>query len=185
MQFYTVHEPPDPPIDRIDRAERLVFIGDRFTSAAVAFGPLWLLANRLWHAFAIYLAALGAVALIVVGAGLNIRWLTLLMGAFNLIVAFEAASLKRWALERKGWHSLGTVSGRTLDECERRFLETWMPDQRMARQLDRGAATSPGMSTVLGSGAGLADLTSSANAARSGRLGLGERRRWLSWRPAR
>ena len=30
MRTYTVHEQPNPPADRIDRAEKLVFIKDGF-----------------------------------------------------------------------------------------------------------------------------------------------------------
>jgi hypothetical protein len=120
MQFYTVHEPPEPPVDRIDRAGSLVFVADRFTPLAVVLGPFWLLANRLWHAFGVYLLALAAVVLVVVATGLSWRWISLMISAFNLFVAFEAASLRRWAMENRGWRTLGTVSGRTLDECERR-----------------------------------------------------------------
>ena len=132
MQFYTVHEPPEPPIDRIDRAGSLTFIGDRYSPQATALGPLWLLANRLWHAFALYLAAVAVIAGVIFLAGLNPRWLLLIVGALNLIIGFEAASLKRWALERRGWRTLGAVSGRSIDECERRFLESWLPGERMA-----------------------------------------------------
>lgn len=181
MQFYTVHEPPEPPVDRIDRAGSLVFIGDKFTPVAVAFGPLWLLANRLWYAFGAYVLALAVVALVVVGAGLSIRWLTLMMGAFNLIIGFEAASLRRWALERQGWKSLGTVSGRTLDECERRFLEGWLPEQRMSREQEFVST----VNALRGTGSGLSGLAAAGATASGGRIDTGARRRWLSWRPAR
>ena len=35
----------------------------------------------------------------------------------------------RWALERRGWRTLGSVSGKTAAECERRFFEAWLPGQ--------------------------------------------------------
>ena len=34
MLTFTVHEPPNPPADRVDRAESLVFIKDGFSWAA-------------------------------------------------------------------------------------------------------------------------------------------------------
>lgn len=182
MQFYTVHEPPDPPVDRIDRADSLTFIGDRFVPAAVVFGPLWLIANRLWHAFAAYAVAFAVVALVVFAAGLNWRWLSLIFSAFNLIVAFEAPSLRRWALERRGWRTLGTVSGRNLDECERRFLESWMPDQRISREQEFIST----VNTLRGAGGGLAGIASAGVGTAGGRIDTGARRRgWLPWRQAR
>lgn len=176
MQFYTVHEPPEPPLDRIDRGSSLVFVGDRFTPLAVAFGPLWLLANRLWHAFGVYLLALAAVALVVAAAGLSWRWITLMISAFNLFLGFEAASLLRWGMESRGWRTLGTVSGRTLDECERRFLETYLNDQRLA-----AGHTSMSRPSSAPSGAGQRLSDAATGDAMGGRLGSG-RRGWLPWR---
>ena len=49
--------------------------------------------------------------------------------ALNVLVGFEADTLRRWALERRGWHTLGTVSGKTATECERRFFDAWLPNQ--------------------------------------------------------
>lgn len=173
MQFYTVHEPPEPPVDRIDRAGSLVFIGDRFTPQAVALGPFWLLSHQLWHAFLAYAGAIALVSLVVFGTGLSWRWITLMIGAFNLILGFEAPSLRRWALERKGWKSLGTVSGRTLDESERRFLETYLADQRIA-SAQAATPSQAGSSFRLASAA--------TGDGMGGRLDGGRRRGWLTWR---
>lgn len=180
MQFYTVHEPPEPPVDRIDRAGSLVFISDKFAPAAVAFGPFWLLGNRLWQAFAAYIAALVVIGFVVIGAGLSWRWLSLMMGALNLFIGFEAASLRRWALERQGWRTLGTVSGKTLDECERRFLEGWLQGQDLPLESQRGQ---PGSAAPTSSG-GLSSLATATPLSSSGRLDA-DRRRWMPWRPAR
>ncbi len=176
MQFYTVHEPPEPPLDRIDRAGSLVFVADRFTPLAVVFGPLWLLGNRLWHAFGVYLLALAAVALVVATAGLSWRWISLMISAFNLFLGFEAASLLRWGMESRGWRTLGTVSGRTLDECERRFLETYLNDQRLA-----AGSSSMSPPSNAPSGAGLRLTEAAGGNARGGRLEPSGRR-WLPWR---
>ena len=182
MQFYTVHEPPDPPADRIDRAERLVFIGDQFMRQAVVLGPIWLLSNRLWHAFAGYVVAVALVALVILAAELNLRWIMLFIGAFNLMIAFEGASLRRWALERTGWRSVGTVSGQTLEECERRFLEDWMPGQRLSREQEFIAT----VSTLRGSGSGFVGAGPVTAAAGTGSTIGGEQKRgWFSWRSPR
>ena len=49
--------------------------------------------------------------------------------ALNLLIGLEADTLRRWALERRGWRTLGSVTGKTAAECERRFFETWLPTQ--------------------------------------------------------
>jgi hypothetical protein len=41
----------------------------------------------------------------------------------------EADTLRRWSLERRGWRTLGTVSGKKTAECERRFFDAWLPAQ--------------------------------------------------------
>jgi Protein of unknown function (DUF2628) len=129
MLTYTVHEPPDPPADRIDRAEKLVFIKDGFSWAAAFFGPLWMIVHRLWWALLGFVLITGSLQLLVRLAGIDQGWVTLAGFAVNLLVGFEADTLRRWALERRGWRMLGAVSGRTYAECERRFFEAWLPTQ--------------------------------------------------------
>lgn len=129
MLTYTVHEPSDPPADRIDRAERLVFIKEGFTWSAAFFGPLWLLAHRLWWA----LLGWGVLAL-GLQAAQKAAFVSETTAGFvalgiNLLLGFEADSLRRWTLQRRGWRMLGTVSGRNAEECERRFFENWLPSQ--------------------------------------------------------
>ena len=51
----------------------------------------------------------------------------------NLIFAYEARDLYRGSLERKGYGLIGIVSGRNLEECERRFLQEWLPEARGQR----------------------------------------------------
>ena len=50
MLTFTVHEPPNPPADRIERADKLVFVKDGFSWMAALFAPLWMLVHRLWWA---------------------------------------------------------------------------------------------------------------------------------------
>lgn len=183
MKFYTVHEPPDAPADRIDRADKLKFVHDGFTPAAVAFGPLWLLANRLWLAFLVYAGVASVVLFAVLTMELSPRWFTLMLGAMNLILGFEGASLQRLALARDGWQQVGQVSGRTLDECERRFFEGFMAEPRMSRQ-DEFVST---VNALRGpAGGGLAAMATGAVTG-EGRIsrapgGGASRGRWLPWR---
>ncbi len=60
MLTFTVHEPPNPPADRIERADRLVFVKDGFSWMAALFAPLWMLVHRLWWALLGYIVAIVA-----------------------------------------------------------------------------------------------------------------------------
>ncbi len=129
MLTFTVHEPPNPPADRVDRAESLVFIKDGFSWIAAIFAPFWLLAHQLWWPLLAFVSLSGGFELIRRLAGLDQRWVGLAVLALCLLVGFEGDTLRRWALERRGWRTLGAVSGKTTAECERRFFDTWLPSQ--------------------------------------------------------
>ena len=129
MLTFTVHEPPDPPADRIDRAEKLVFVKDGFSWAAAVFGPLWMIVHRLWWALLGFVLVMGSLQLMGKVTAVDQRWVGLAAFAINVLVGFEADTLQRWALERRGWRMLGAVTGRSFAECERRFFEAWLPAQ--------------------------------------------------------
>jgi Protein of unknown function (DUF2628) len=143
MLTFTVHEPPNPPADRIERADKLVFIKDGFSWMAALFAPLWLLVHRLWWALLGYVLAVAVLHLLAHLGGLSESSTGLMTFALNLLVGFEADTLRRWALDRKGWHMLGSVSGRTVDECERRFFDGWLPSQPILRRSGNDDAGSP------------------------------------------
>jgi hypothetical protein len=126
---YTVHEPPDPPADRIERAARVEFVKDAFSWGAFLFGPLWLAYKREWIGLGLYFAAVILVSGSLSALGAGPEWTGLGTLALGLVLGFEASSLRRATLDRQGWTELGTVSGRDLAECERRFFEDWLPGQ--------------------------------------------------------
>ena len=139
MRTFTVHEPPNPPADRVDRGEGLVFVKDGFSWAALLFAPLWLLAHRLWLPL---LGYVGVVCVLQAGQWLmagDPEWLTYAMLALHALVGLEAGALREWALDRRGWQNLGAVTGRSLEECERRFMERWLPDQPIIATVDDAA----------------------------------------------
>jgi hypothetical protein len=129
MVTYTVHEPSTPAADRLDRAEGLVFVKEGFTWSAAVFTPLWLIVNRVWWPLVGYIIAMGALEGIRLLGVVPPAWPTLVSLALHILVGFEADTLRRWSLGRRGWTTLGSVSGKNAAECERRFFDHWLPDQ--------------------------------------------------------
>lgn len=138
MKTYTVHEPPGAPADRMDRAELLRFIKDGFDWNVFLFGPLALLWRGLPLAALAYVVAAVTMTFALAAAGADSGWISMVLLALNAIAAYEVGEVQRRALERKGWSVVGSVVGNGQDECERRFLEAWLPREPMIRA--RGGA---------------------------------------------
>ncbi len=132
MTVYTVHEPPDPPADRFDRADALVFVRDGFSWGVALIAPIWLIMRGEWLLLAVYVVAAIALAVVLEAAGASPEWASLMSFALNIFFAFEAGEIQRWILGRRGWRELATVSGRNRDECERHFFEAWLKGEQPA-----------------------------------------------------
>jgi hypothetical protein len=129
LSVFTVYEPPLTSGDRADRAERLVFIKDGFIWTAAIVPAIWLLAKRLWLEFFVFVALATALTWGVEAAGAPTALSVALMVIVQIVLGFEAGALQGAALERRGWRFAGTVADRNRLECERRFLESWLPAQ--------------------------------------------------------
>jgi hypothetical protein len=133
LRVYTVHEPAVPPADRIDRAEALRFVRDGFSWAAALFAPLWMIARGLWLALVIYLVGVVALGSLAYAFGLSDEIRAVVFLALHVLIGFEADEIERWTLSRKGWQTIGSITGDSAIDCERRFLDAWLPDQPMLR----------------------------------------------------
>jgi hypothetical protein len=127
---YSVLEPPEHGRDAADHMERFMFVREGFSFAAFLFGAFWFLWHRLWLAAFGYVAVVAvlAVAMQLVGASYGLRSLTALLLA--LLIGFEASSLWRWTLTRRGWKDRGIVVGEDLETAERRFFSAWISASR-------------------------------------------------------
>jgi hypothetical protein len=126
MSIYTVYEPPLKAHESAPNPERFVFVRDGFSFWAFLLAPWWMLRHRLWLALTGYviLAIALSVALRFAGASTTV---TLIAGAlFSLLVGFEAATLRRFKLSRRGWTNVGIVVGDDLESAERRFFDAWV-----------------------------------------------------------
>jgi hypothetical protein len=126
VDVYTVHEPPQPPVDRIDRAASMVFVRDGFSWGAALFSPVYLAVKGQWLAFVLYFVVAFAAAGALWSVGLLENWFGLTIIGLNIYLGFEASTLERMWLTYRGWREVGTVAGRNLPECERRFFEDWL-----------------------------------------------------------
>jgi hypothetical protein len=126
MSVYTVYEPPLKAHESAPDPERFVFVRDGFSFWAFLLAPFWLLRYRLWLAFIGYV-------IVAIALQFALRWIgasptvTVIVAAlFSLLVGFEAATLRRFTLSRRGWRNVGLVVGDDIDSAERRFFDAWV-----------------------------------------------------------
>lgn len=126
VSVFSVHEPPTGLSDRLDRAEGMLFIKEGFSWGAAIFSPFWLAAREAWLALAGYFVAVAAILGVMAALSAGEGWTGLAIVALHAFVGLEAANLYRRTLDRSGWIDHGTVSGRTEEDCERRFFDIWL-----------------------------------------------------------
>jgi hypothetical protein len=124
--IYTVHEPPNASANRLESAEQLLFVKDGYSWFAALLPVIWLLAKKMWLECAAFAALAGIIVWAFTAAGAPQLGNAILL-AIQIVFGFEAGALYSEALTRRGWRVVGTVSGRNLEDCERRYLEVWLP----------------------------------------------------------
>ncbi|MDX2157319.1 MAG: DUF2628 domain-containing protein [Hyphomicrobiaceae bacterium] len=129
MRTFTVHERPGAHADRMERAEALVFVEEGFSWTAALLTPFWMLANGLWLALLAYLGVAALLQGIVWATGMSQEPASWLVLALHVLVGFEADAIKRWTLKRNGYAMIASVNGQTVEDCERRFFESWLAGQ--------------------------------------------------------
>jgi hypothetical protein len=132
MPAYAVFEPParaNRPL--VEHAARFVFLRDRFSWGAFLLGPLWMIWRRLWLVLIVYLVAIVAIAYAMQRFAIptSAQYIVCLLVA--LLVGMEAPGLRRWTLQRKGWHERGIVVADDLEMAERRFFDAWSRERSL------------------------------------------------------
>ena len=104
------HRCPSTPCTRRARRigapirERFVFVRDGFSFWAFLLAPLWMLRHRLWLVLFGYVICRRAVASrLRAGSARRQRRAIVGTALLSLLVGFEAATLRRWTLARRGW----------------------------------------------------------------------------------
>jgi hypothetical protein len=135
MPVFTVHEPPLRATADLPDPERFVFVRDGVYVWAFLLTPLWMLWRGLWLVFIIYAVFATAVDMAMHYAGFGTGNIILVQLLISLLVAVEAASLRRFSLTRRGWKNIGVVSGDDLEDAERRFYDSWVRATPVEREV--------------------------------------------------
>jgi hypothetical protein len=106
-------------------ADGVVFLREKFRWLALLFGPLWLLWNRLWLAFFVWLIAILVLAAAAYAAGLNEEATAVVMWLPTLIIAFEGTELLRRKLLRRRYRETRVTVAADLEDAERRYFAEW------------------------------------------------------------
>lgn len=162
MTTFTVHAADGDAVTAA-RADRLTFVPEKTSWAALVVPFLWAPWRRLWWAFAAWIAATVAIDLFAarVDAGLA----AVVSIGFAVWFALAGNDLRRWALERRGDRLVGVVEARDEAEAEARFLahladpsrprfgrveETPSPAPERPTSTPRAASPSPAPAPVVG-----------------------------------
>jgi hypothetical protein len=124
VKTYLVFEPAEGGRDAL-AADEVVFLREKFRWLALLFGPLWLLWNRLWLAFFVWLGAVVALAIASYAAGLNEEAAAVVMWLPTLLIAFEGTELLRRKLLRRRYREAVVTVAADLEDAERRYFAEW------------------------------------------------------------
>jgi Protein of unknown function (DUF2628) len=139
MSVYTVHEPPLRATEVLPDPERFVFARDGFYFWAFLLTPLWMIRYRMWLVLVVYVVVAVGLENALYYAGVGTAGIVLVELLLALLIGFEAGTLRRFSLARRGWKNVGVVSGDDLEDAERRFFDAWMH----ATQEPRAAPSAP------------------------------------------
>jgi hypothetical protein len=123
MPVFTVHA----PVSAVRRADsdRFVFVRDGFHFWAFLFGPLWLIAHRLWLMLVAYIVVVAAIIALTVALRISDDARSVVLLIVALLTGYEAANAQRWTLSRGWWRELGVVVADDAEAAERRFFAQW------------------------------------------------------------
>jgi hypothetical protein len=139
MAVYTVHEPPlRTGAGSAPEPERFIFVRDGFAFWALLFGPLWMLRHRMWLVLLGYLVVVAALSVVLHLHGTAAVG-TLVWALLALLIGFEAGTLRRFSLARRGFRNIGLVVGDDLELAERRFFDSWVGRAKPASSASGGA----------------------------------------------
>jgi uncharacterized protein DUF2628 len=143
MPAFAVLEPPGYN-DTAERADRFIFLHERFSLGAFLLGPLWMMWQRLWLELLVYLAGVAAVGYGLYALGVGWPTIIVALSLIQLFLGLEATTLARGMRVRHGWRDGGVVIADDLDLAERRFFDDRVARRSAARAASATAPSNPG-----------------------------------------
>jgi Protein of unknown function (DUF2628) len=137
MTVYTVHGPPPRKNEDAADPARFVFVRDGFYFWACLLAPLWMLRRRLWLVLLLYALVMAATHAALWALGVSAAVTAAVELLIALLVGFEAASMRRWTLTRRGWNNAGIVVAPDRETAERRFFDSWVANSGHANNFGR------------------------------------------------
>jgi len=112
MKVFTVLEAPD------GKTERVVFVAEGFSWAALAFTFFWALWHRMWVVAALLFASTSVITVASNGGLLGSGLAAVLQFGIALLFAFEARALRVASLERAGYRRNGLIQASNSEAAE-------------------------------------------------------------------
>lgn len=135
MAVYSVYLPKAGAVRKI--ADRAVFVREGFSYRALALGPFWLAANRLWRPLFACFVAFALIGAAVAVWSLSLVSALLLVALMDWYLGCEGARMLGAKLERRQYRLADIVAGSKIDEVERRFFVRWQPSSNGAPGVSR------------------------------------------------
>lgn len=124
---YTLHVPRDA-LSGPAALERAELVRDGFSWGAFVFTAFWFFWHRLWLVGLAVLVGLFALGLGLRFIGLPLFPTYLAVSLLSLLIGFEAASLQRWTLARRGQAMVDVVGAANADEAEAKAFARFLAD---------------------------------------------------------
>ena len=121
MSLFNVLEPPDGKPDRV------VFIPEGFSWAALVFTVFWALFHRMWVVAALLFAGLTGVALAEAQGLIGAELASITHFAISLLIGFEARRLEVLSLMRAGYTQAGLIEATSLEAAELAYFASRAP----------------------------------------------------------
>jgi len=100
----------------------LAFVPERFEAWAMLCAPLWFAIMRCWAALGLWIVAYAAILGGAHLAGLRPGPTVALAAIGAILCGLEAGSIRRKALEHRGYRMVEVVSGAAIEDAERAYF---------------------------------------------------------------
>ena len=130
--------------------ERAAFLKRGFCAAAFVFGPIWLIAHRLWRPLALWLLGAALVGFALAGGVLGAEAVFWLYALSALYLGLEGRALQGVALARRGRPLADIVCAADSSTAELEFFarRSAQPAPRSAPRADFGPPSSATLEVV-------------------------------------